>query len=326
MGTPYCGAPPIPGGAVWNFDPLLLLALGLLGLACLRAATPARRAVALAGWAVLALALVSPLCNLAVALFSLRIAQHLLIVLVAAPLLAAGLPAPRAGVTLPALFFALTIWFWHLPAPYAASFAPDGIAWWVLHVSLLVSAVWLWSALRACLSTRPEAAAVAGLFTGIQMGVLGALLTFAPRPLYAPHALQVTMPWGLTPLEDQQLGGLLMWVPGGLVLAAVLVALAALWRPAVRSLPAVLLLALPAAALAQGNDATSTGQAPTERRSAAAPVGVLTTSEVTTGSSGPSAGKPDTPAGADRRQRVLAPVCAGLTGAVLTECRAKSGS
>jgi putative membrane protein len=41
-----------------------------------------------------------------------------------------------------------------------------------------------------------------------------------PRPLFAPHALS-TLPWGLTPLEDQQLGGLLMWVPGGLAFAAV---------------------------------------------------------------------------------------------------------
>ena len=51
--------------------------------------------------------------------------------------------------------------------------------------------------------------------------MLGALLTLAPRPLYAIHELTAA-PWGLTALEDQQLGGLLMWVPGGLILAAAL--------------------------------------------------------------------------------------------------------
>ena len=57
------------------------------------------------------------------------------------------------------------------------------------------------------------------------MGLLGALLTLAPRPLFlAVHSAGVTSPWGLTPLADQQLGGLLMWVPGGLVFAAVCVA------------------------------------------------------------------------------------------------------
>ena len=54
------------------------------------------------------------------------------------------------------------------------------------------------------------------------MGLLGALLPLAPRPLFAAH-LGTTAPWGLTPLEDQQLGGLLMWVPGGLVFTAVMV-------------------------------------------------------------------------------------------------------
>jgi putative membrane protein len=50
----------------------------------------------------------------------------------------------------------------------------------------------------------------------IQMGLLGALITLAPRALYAPHAL-TTWAWGLTPLQDQQLGGAIMWVPGGIV-------------------------------------------------------------------------------------------------------------
>ncbi|WP_137179733.1 cytochrome c oxidase assembly protein [Roseomonas sp. AR75] len=235
-GLPYCGAPPLPGGVAWNMDPLLLGILGLvaLGLAAACRGGAARAAAAL-GWLVLALALVSPLCNLAVALFGARVLQHLLIVLVAAPLL--GRALARTGLVAPAplpaaALFAALFWLWHLPRPYAASFHPDGIAWWWMHATLAVSATWLWAAILGARSARPIASALAGLVTGLQMGALGALLTFAPRALYAPHVPAVTLSWGLTPLEDQQLGGLVMWVPGGLLFAAVMVAaLAALPRP-----------------------------------------------------------------------------------------------
>ena len=239
MGTPYCGLPPAPGGASWNLDPLLLAALSLAAFALARSARGLHRAGAIpvaAGWLVLCAALVSPLCNIAVALFGARVAQHLLITLVAAPLMAPALAKWRAvraaGCLTPAAAFALLLWLWHLPAPYAATFHPDAIAWWWMHATLAASSLWLWAAIFGRLEERPEAAALAGLMTGVQMGVLGALLTFAPRPLYAPHAPEVTLPWGLTPLEDQQLGGLLMWVPGGLLFAAVMVAaLALVLRP-----------------------------------------------------------------------------------------------
>ena len=73
-----------------------------------------------------------------------------------------------------------------------------------------------------------------GTSTSARVG--GALLTFAPRPLYAVHAPDVTLPWGYTPLEDQQLGGLLMWVPGGLLFVLVLaLGLALALRPGARA-------------------------------------------------------------------------------------------
>ena len=228
-GIPYCGAPPLPGGAAWTFDPLVLLALCAAAFGLARAARGLARAQGAAvalGWVVLAAALVSPLCSLAVALFGARVAQHLLIVLVAAPLLAPAfmrLRAVRAGGTVTAgAVFAAVLWFWHLPAPYAATFHPDGIAWWWMHLTLLAGALWMWASAFAALPARPEAAAMGGMLTGLQMSVLGGVLTFLPRPLYAPHAPDVTLPWGLTPLQDQQLGGLLMWVPGGLLFGAVL--------------------------------------------------------------------------------------------------------
>ncbi|MBR0665511.1 cytochrome c oxidase assembly protein [Roseomonas hellenica] len=228
---PYCGTPPVPGGVAWNPDPVLiatLLVMGGLAMPRLRDAGARRQAASALGWAVLVLALVSPLCNLSVALFSARVAQHLLLILVAAPLIAFGMIGPdrqRApNLAAPAALFALALWAWHLPGPYAASFARDSI-YWAMHASLFGTALWLWAALGFRASVRPDAAALAALATAVQMGLLGALLTLAPRPLFlAVHAPGVTAPWGLSPLEDQQLGGLLMWVPGGLVFAALCVA------------------------------------------------------------------------------------------------------
>ena len=238
----YCGAPPSPGGAAWNLDPtLLVLLLAGLALAWGPAGRGGDRRALLAGWALLAGALVSPLCSLSVALFSARVGQHLVILLGAAPLLAVGLRAPRSWASPGSLAgaaaaFAVVLWTWHLPGPYGLTFRHD-TAYWAMHLSLLGTAAWLWRGLLVGARTRPEMALLTGLATTAQMGALGAFLTFAPRALFAPHAL-TTLAWGFTPLEDQQLGGLLMWVPGGLAFAAVsLTALAhAVREPAARPL------------------------------------------------------------------------------------------
>lgn len=296
------------------------------------------------GWVVLSLALVSPLCSLSVALFSMRVAQHLAITLVAAPLLAMALIRTRAvataGIGTPVATFAILLWGWHVPPAYDATFNSDGVAYWSMHLSLAASATWFWAAMSRLLSARPLASAIGGFVTVIQMGVLGALLTFAPRPLYAAHQPQVTIPWGLTPLEDQQLGGLLMWVPGGMLFVAGLAAGAVFaWRASRQgvALDAVFTVALAVTAVlltatmptrsafGKGNDSTTTSSAPSEGRSSAAPVGVLTTSSVTTGNSGPKVASRAAPEGADRRTRLLGLVCEGLAPSVRDECRAKSG-
>lgn len=226
---PYCGTPPVPGGAAWNLDPVLialLLAAGGLAMWRPRGIGAARRSATALGWAVLAAALISPLCNLSVALFSARVGQHLLLMLAAAPLIAFGVFAGRRRapkLTAPSFAFALLLWAWHLPGPYGATFRSD-TAYWAMHATLFGAALWLWAALLTGATRRPDAAALSALATAVQMGLLGALLTLAPRPLFAVHAPGITAPWGLTPLEDQQLGGLLMWVPGGLIFAAICVA------------------------------------------------------------------------------------------------------
>ncbi|MBX9697964.1 MAG: cytochrome c oxidase assembly protein [Acetobacteraceae bacterium] len=220
-GTPYCGAAPLPGAVAWNLDPWLGAVL-LAGLALAWWVTGDRRSL-LIGWGVLAALLLSPLCNLSVALFSARVAQHVVLLIASAPLLAVAIPLRRAygpgRLALAAGLFAVVLWAWHLPGPYALTFRSD-LAYWAMQSSLMGAGVWLWRGLLLGAAARPDAVLLVGLATAAQMGALGALLTFAPRPLFAPHLLS-TLPWGLTALEDQQLGGLLMWVPGGLAFALV---------------------------------------------------------------------------------------------------------
>ncbi|PHK94254.1 CAAX protease [Pseudoroseomonas rhizosphaerae] len=242
---PYCGVGPVPGElwGRWNLDPYLLSLLALLlGWAALRPAGLPRRA-ALGGWLVLALAFVSPLCALSSALFSSRVAHHVLLVGAAAPLLALALASPprgagagpwRAlqgalGLAVPAHILAL--WLWHAPPLYAAALSSHAL-YWAMQASLLGTGLWFWSAALARRDASPPF--LAALLTMMaQMGLLGALITFAPAPLYAPH-LGTTQAWGLSPLQDQQLGGLIMWVPASLVYlgAALLHAAQGLREPA----------------------------------------------------------------------------------------------
>jgi len=220
--APYCGQPPVPGAVTWNFDPVLIGVL-LFWLASYMATHSVRSgsgAAFGAGWSICAATLVSPLCSLSVALFSARVSQHMILTLVAAPLIAFGywgLGEGRQswrGATLATIGFATVLWFWHAPRSYDATFTSDA-AYWAMHVSLLASATFLW---RALLNRNYLGAALLASFaTGAQMCALGALLVLAPRSLYWVHALS-TGPWDLSPLADQQLGGLIMWVPGGVVL------------------------------------------------------------------------------------------------------------
>jgi len=234
---PYCGAGPTPGElwSRWNFDPLLLVTLAVLG-ALLLAVGRDRRGLALSAMAVLVVTFVSPLCALSSALFAARTVHHILIVAVAAPLIAWALP--RAAKP-PALAAATTIfiavfWGWHIPAAYGWALSHD-LGYAVMQASLLLSATMAWRALRAA----PAPAAVASLLaTMVLMGLLGAVLTFIPRALYAPHAL-TTAAWGLTPLADQQVAGLIMWVPAAAIyLAFALGILARALRPPPLARPA----------------------------------------------------------------------------------------
>lgn len=230
-GAVYCGAPPLPDTLIarFNLDPVLILALAVVVALHLRANPSMTRRI-LVGWAMAAAALISPLCALSVSLFAARIAQHMILLLVAAPLIASALPRWRAIETPRSLWsanaaFLAALWFWHMPNPYAATFASPAI-YWAMHLSLFVSGVWLWAALLRHHSPQ----ALAGTLASVQMGLLGAVICLASWPMYAPHYL-TTEAWGLTPIQDQQLGGTLMWVPGCLLFLWIAVrSLAKLWR------------------------------------------------------------------------------------------------
>jgi putative membrane protein len=205
----YCGPAPAPEGlwARWNFDPVLLITLLVLALAV------RRQPMALAGVGVLVIAFVSPLCALSAALFSARVVHHVLLVAVAAPLLAVGLGRGAVRSTaLPLVVSTIVLWLWHLPAAYDLALSNIAV-YWLMQLSILGTAVAFWVTVLHP-AQGPGTAILATLGAFVQMALLGALLTFAPQGLYAIHAI-APMAFGFSPLADQQLGGLIMWVPAG---------------------------------------------------------------------------------------------------------------
>ena len=210
----YCG----PGAAPedfwtrWNGDPLLIGILVILIIVVARGRAANKRA----GWgavALMAVIFVSPLCALSSALFSARVLHHMLLIAAVAPLLALAFPMRRLGSFPLAVLVgvhAIILWVWHTPGLYAWGLASVP-AYWLMQTSLLASAWLLWRAILAP-TTQPGSALVALVATIGQMGLLAALIVFAPRPLYPVHFAS-TVAWGLSPLTDQQLAGLLMWVP-----------------------------------------------------------------------------------------------------------------
>jgi putative membrane protein len=220
MNVTYCGPAPSPGelAASFNLDPVLLATLAAMALFM------RRERMGLGAVAVLAVAFVSPLCALSSALFSARVVHHVLMIAVAAPLFALAFPARRArGVIVPFAISTATLWVWHLPVAYDAALANVPL-YWIMQLTLLGGAVFFWRALLAR-ERLPVDQLVFVVAAFAQMGLLGAILTFASTPLYAAHAI-APLAWGLTPLADQALGGLIMWAPAGIpyAVAAVLIA------------------------------------------------------------------------------------------------------
>lgn len=251
----------------WTRDPLILVPLAALALLYWlgrrhRHRGPGRRRDRRAimfwlGWGALVLALVSPLHALGEALFWAHMTQHEILMTVAAPLLVLGgtmVPMLRAlprdarrsidrMLRWPAVRWvwravtrmdvawivqAVVLTAWHLPVLYQRSLASEWVHA-VQHLSYLAAAVlYWWSVLETPIARHQRGAAVLSLFlTSLYAGALGALITFAGTPWYP--AYRATAVWGLTPLEDQQLAGLVMWMPGGVAYLVAALALTARW-------------------------------------------------------------------------------------------------
>jgi putative membrane protein len=155
------------------------------------------------GCIALAVALFGPLHEAADRSLAAHMVQHMLLIGVAAPLLALSLPALRFPPAAAFVLHGTVVWLAHAPA-LIAWMAADKAVHMLAHAALFGSACLFWSCLL-----RRRAAALWVLATMIHTGILGALLTFAPRELYASYSL-----------ADQQLAGLVMWVPGGLLYIA----------------------------------------------------------------------------------------------------------
>jgi len=215
------------------------------------------------GLLVIALALISPLAAVSEALFSAHMVQHILLMNVAAPLLVWGVEPLLLLWALPlqgrrGLFqwwqrrgifgsifegvfgglwhwfnrpltvwslYAASLWIWHAPRFYQA--AMDNETLHLLeHLTFMGSAILFWWVLAQPRgrSLQVGTALLLLFTTALQSGLLAAIITFAPLPLYPIYALQARA-WGLTLLADQQLAGVIMWVPVGFVYLGAL-----LWR------------------------------------------------------------------------------------------------
>lgn len=210
-----------------------------------------------AGLLALLVALCSPLDALADTLFSAHMVQHVILIAVAPPLLVLGIPtiplmwglphdarvtvgrvwkASRLGALghalvrpVPALVLhTLALWLWHLPGPYATALANPAVHA-LEHACFFLTAlmVW-WVAIRPVgrRSTDTAWALFVLIGTFVSSGALGAILTFSDTPWYYAQSVGAGA-WGLSALEDQQLAGLIMWIPAGFAYIIGILAIAA---------------------------------------------------------------------------------------------------
>jgi putative membrane protein len=216
-----------------------------------------RLAVGGAGFAALALTLMPPLHEWAEALFSVHMISHGVLMAAAAPLLILARPGPLMLWALPRLVRRLigrwtaqigesapwsalsrpltasfahgtAIWVWHMPAFFVGALHWEGLHW-LQHASFFFTALLFWWVIFGFRHLRSDAGtSIACLFvTALHTGLLGALLTFSVRLWYPPAP--GTAEWGLTAIEDQQLAGIFMWMPVGLIYALAALALAGQW-------------------------------------------------------------------------------------------------
>ncbi|MGH7561673.1 MAG: cytochrome c oxidase assembly protein [Gemmatimonadales bacterium] len=241
--------PTAPWEPAWSLHPSVLVGVALLALLYFWGVGPARRRYGLgppvdawrvvafvAALAVLLVSLNGPIHDLSdYYLFWVHMGQHLLLTLVLPPLLLASMPpwlleplVRRPGVrrvarllTHPVVagaVFAVSLVVWHTVAAYDLMMREHGVHV-ATHLAFMATAVLFWWPVMSPVPSLPRLGPGMGMLylflAQIPMQILAAIITFADEVLYGWYA---TAPrtWGLTPLEDQQIGGLLMWIPGNL--------------------------------------------------------------------------------------------------------------
>lgn len=257
----------------WNWDPLTIASLALLsflyafGLARLwrragagRGFSPWQPTAFAAAMLSLFIALISPIDPASDELQSAHMIQHMLIMMVAAPLFVVGAPALVMLWALPSrwrqsagrwmvqigawrppwyllwhplllcVLFAVALWVWHLPALYQAALRSRPVHE-VQHISFFIASCLFWRVLLDPLSRwrMNVGAGVVYLFlTSLHATLLGVFMALSPRVWYGDY-LPRTASWNLTPLEDQQLAGLIMWMPACMIYALVAAVMFAVW-------------------------------------------------------------------------------------------------
>jgi putative membrane protein len=239
----------------WSFEPEVVIPLIVMAVLFAGGAYRRRHKAGyswpqftcfIAGWLTLVIALVSPIHRLGSLLFSVHMTQHELLMVVAAPLLVlsrpivwfvwalplkwrersgriARLPSLAAlwsGMTVPVFVWLLhgsTLWAWHIPALYESSVQHD----WVhglQHTTFLFTAIlFWWTLIHGRHGRLSYGSGVLYVFTtAVHTSILGALMTFAQELWYPIYAGR-TAAFHITPIEDQQLGGLIMWIPASTV-------------------------------------------------------------------------------------------------------------
>ena len=240
--------PLVPFEWTWSPHPGVLLGAALLGGLYLWGIGPWRRrrlgqpvprwrvGSFLAGLLVILLSLGGPMRHLSdYYLFSAHMLQHLLLILVLPPLLIGGtpgwLPAPllrdsrlrsaARALTRPAVaavLYTVTVAVWHLPPLYDLMMRNGGVHA-AAHLMLLASATIMWWPVMSPVPELPRLTPGLGMLylflVGIPTQIIGAMITLADGLLY-PWYAAAPRTFGLSPADDQLLGGLLMWVPGNL--------------------------------------------------------------------------------------------------------------
>lgn len=236
----------------WSFSPVIVAPLALVALlyrcglpALPGAALPsrARRSLFTAGIVCLVVALMSPLCRMAAAVAWAHMVQHVLLV-AGAPLLLvlsrpgtvllAGLPSalrrkaeacsrtvasasqPYAYLLVSFVLYGVNIWFWHIPALYQGALLGVGLHL-VMYAMLLLVSLLFWHSMLETYRIPGGASGLAAIllfFTFLHTALLGLLLALSPQVWY-PLLAQRGVAWGLSPLDDQRLAGLIMWIPMG---------------------------------------------------------------------------------------------------------------